>query len=266
MTAKYYAIGVFLLATLGTAAITRAQGSDLAPGEIFQDCTHCPEMVVVPAGSVKAGNPKDYDRDDDQERPSISFNRPFAIGRFELTQAQWEDVMGSNPSHNKNPALPVEKVKFVDVLEFISRLNAKTGKQYRLPTEAEWEYAARAGSNAAYSFGEDAGELGKYAWFESNSGETTHPGGKLRPNAFGLYDMPGNVWEWTNDCYGSSYATMLPADFAKEREAHCYRVIRGGSIFNFPKYLTAFHRASLTPVNFNANLGFRLALSLRTAP
>jgi formylglycine-generating enzyme required for sulfatase activity len=262
MTAKYCAIGAFVMATLGAAAINGAHGAELTPGKIFQDCAHCPEMVVVPAGTVKAGDPKDYDRDDDPERPSLSFDRPFAIGRFEMTQAQWEAVMGNNPSRNKNPALPVEKVRFVDVLEFISRLNAKTGKQYRLPTEAEWEYAARAGSNAAYSFGDDAGELGKYAWFKSNSGETTQPGGKLRPNAFGLYDMHGNVWEWTNDCYGSSYAAMLPSDFAKEREAHCYRVIRGGSIYNFPKYLTAFHRASLTPVNSDANLGFRLALSL----
>lgn len=239
-----------------------AQGRELAPGQSFQDCPHCPEMVVVPAGTVPTGDPLDYEDDEDGPRPHIKMTHPFAIGKYEVTQAQWEAVMGSNPSHFKGPTRPVEMVTWRDVQEYLQRLNAQTGKQYRLPSEAEWEYAARAGSGASYAFGEDKALLARHAWYEGNSGGETKPVGQLPPNAFGLYDMHGNVWEWIEDCYGSGYAATLPADFAKEREDFCYRVIRGGSVLNFAKYLTAFYRTSLTPVNFNNNLGLRLALTL----
>jgi formylglycine-generating enzyme required for sulfatase activity len=263
MTKKNCAIGAFVAtALIGIVGVGAAQGRDLGPGKIFQDCPQCPEMVVVPTGSVKAGDPKDYDRADDPDRPSITIAKPFAIGRFEVTQAQWETVMGSNPSRNKGASLPVEKVRHVDVMEFIAKLNAKTGKQYRLPSEAEWEYAARAGSNATYSFGDNIADLGQYAWFKDNANELTQPVGKLKPNAFGLYDMHGNVWEWTSDCNTSTYASVLPDSSAKQMTSYCYKVIRGGSVFNFPKYLSAFHKAGLTQVNSDANLGFRLALTL----
>ncbi len=248
--------GVMLLTALPL------QARELAPGQGFRDCDHCPEMVVVPAGSVPVGDPLDYEDEEDGPRPGITIARPFAIGKYEVTQAQWQAVMGSNPSHFKGPDLPVEMVTWRDVQEYLHRLNAKTGKQYRLPTETEWEYAARAGSGASYSFGEDKAQLKHHAWYEGNAGGETRPVGQLPPNAFGLHDMHGNVWEWVADCYGSSYAAVLPADFAKEREGFCYRVIRGGSVLNFPKYLTAFYRTSLTPINFNNNLGFRVALIL----
>jgi formylglycine-generating enzyme required for sulfatase activity len=263
MTIKNCAYGALALAALvGTAEIGLAYGQDLSPGKAFQDCPQCPEMVVVPAGSVKSGDPKDYDKPDDPERSSISIKKDFAIGRFEVTQAQWEAVMGGNPSRNKGVNLPVEKVRYVDVLEFIAKLNAKTGKQYRLPSEKEWEYAARAGSNSTYSFGDNTAELSQHAWFKDNANELTQPVGKLKPNAFGLYDMHGNVWEWTGDCNTSTYASALPDASTKQMDSYCYKVIRGGSVFNFPKYLSAFHKVGLTQVNSDANLGFRLALSL----
>lgn len=238
------------------------QARELAPGQSFRDCDHCPEMVVVPAGSVPVGDPLDYEDAEDGPRPGITIARPFAIGKYEVTQAQWQAVMGNNPSHFKGPERPVEMVTWRDVQEYLTRLNAQTGKHYRLPSEAEWEYATRAGSGASYSFGEDKAQLGRHAWYEGNSGGETKPVGQLPPNAFGLHDMHGNVWEWSADCYGSNYAGTLPVDFAKEREGFCYRVIRGGSMLNFPKYLTAFYRTSLTPVNFNNNLGFRVVLTL----
>lgn len=111
---------------------------------------------------------------------------------------------------------------------------------------AEWEFAARAGNGASYTFGEDKSQLGRHAWYEGNAGVETRAVGQLQSNAYGLYDMHGNVWEWTADGHGSNYVTTLPVDFAREREDFCYRVIRGGSVLNFPKYLTSFYRTSLT--------------------
>jgi formylglycine-generating enzyme required for sulfatase activity len=146
--------------------------------------------------------------------------------------------------------------------DFADKMSAKTGKSYRLPSEIEWEYAARAGSPGHYSFGDDASQMAKHAWFMDNSGEKIQPVGKLLPNAFGLHDMHGNVWEWTADCAGSNYASNLPQDFAKDWQSFCYRIIRGGSVLNFAKALSAFSKGQLTPVNFNMNLGLRLGRSL----
>lgn len=230
----------------------------------FQDCRDCPRMVVVPAGAVSIGDPHDYEdmEVDAPPRPQISIPRPFAIGMYEVTQAEWNAVMDDNPSDVKGATLPVAKVTWRKVQDYLQKLNAKTGKKYRLPSENEWDYAARAGSAASYTFGEDESHLPKYGWYDANSGGVTQPVGKLKPNAFGLYDMHGNVWEWTNDCYSSNYGKSLTQEFEAERQSFCYRVIRGGSVLNFAKYTTSYHRASLTPVNFNANLGFRIALSL----
>jgi len=254
-------MGVFLF---GLALAQAAQAQNPLPGASFRDCSGCPEMVVVPAGSVAAGDPNDYDdtEEDRAKRPRIVIAKPFAIGKYEVTQAEWEAVMGDNPSDAKGKNLPVVRVTWRQTQDFLEKLNAKTGKVYRLPTEAEWEYAARAGNPGHYSFGDDTATLGQHAWFRDNSGETIKPVGQLKPNAFGLHDMHGNVWEWTADCAGSNYAPNLPADFAKDWQNFCYRVIRGGSVLNFPKALTAYSKSQLTPVNFNMNLGFRLARTL----
>jgi formylglycine-generating enzyme required for sulfatase activity len=246
-------------------AASPALAQPLPPGKSFRDCADCPEMVVIPSGSVPSGDPNDYDdtEEDRAKRPKIAIAKPFAIGKFEVTQAEWEAVMGDNPSDIKGKDLPVVRVTWRGVQEFISKLNAKTGKGgYRLPSEGEWEYAARAGNSGNYSWGDDTAQTAKHAWFKDNSGEKVQPVGKLLPNAFGLYDMHGNVWEWTADCAGSNYASNLPQDFAKDWQSFCYRIIRGGSVLNYPKALTAFSKGQLTPVNFNMNLGFRLAKTL----
>ena len=157
------------------------------------------EFVLIPAGTFQMGS-NDGDSD---EKPvhTVRLSRPFYLGKYEVTQAQWEAVMGNNPSQFKGDSnRPVEQVSWDDVQEFIRRLNTKeSGARYRLPTEAEWEYAARAGSTTAYSFGDGVGQLGQYAWYDGNAGNTTHPVGQLQPNAWGLYDMHGNVWEWVQD-------------------------------------------------------------------
>ena len=149
-----------------------------------------------------------------------------------------------------------------DAQDFARRLSQKTGKQYRLPSEAEWEYAARAGSSTKWSFGDNESQLGEHAWFTSNSQNKTHPAAQKRPNAFGLYDMNGNVWEWTQDCWNANYSGA-PANGSARESGDCgSRVLRGGSWSDFPTYLRSASRIGGTPVNRNFGVGFRLARSL----
>ena len=132
----------------------------------------------------------------------------FYLGKYEVTQSQWQVVMGNNPSRFQGDNLPVEQMSWEDVQTFIRKLNAREGEDtYRLPTEAEWEYAARAGSTTAYSFGHSDSRLGEYAWYYMNSGRKTPPVGQLKPNAWGLYDIHGNVSEWAQDRYSKDYYT-----------------------------------------------------------
>ena len=124
----------------------------------------------------------------------------FKIGKYPVTQSQYQDVMGTNPSYfMNNPQNPVEQISWEDAQVFCKKLSQITGKTYRLPTEAEWEYACRASTTTCFYFGDDASQLGDYAWYWGNSEGTTHPVGQKKPNAWGLFDMHGNVWEWTEE-------------------------------------------------------------------
>jgi len=155
-------------------------------------------------------------------------------------------------------------VSWNDAQDFARRLSQKTGKQYRLPSEAEWEYAARAGSSTKWSFGDNENQLGEYAWFSSNSQSKTHPAAQKRPNAFGLYDMHGNVWEWTQDCWNANYSGAPGNGSARESGDCGNRVLRGGSWFIIPTYLRSALRSRITPgYRFNY-CGFRLARTLFT--
>ncbi|GHV58266.1 hypothetical protein FACS189460_5780 [Deltaproteobacteria bacterium] len=160
------------------------------------------EFVLIPAGTFVMGSPPEDESAYDWEKPAhqVTISRPFYLSKYEVTQAQWEEVMGSNPSYFKGRDNPVENVSWEDVQEFIKRLNQMEGtNKYRLPTEEEWEYAARAGSQTRYHFGDSERNLGEYAWYSGNSNDETHPVGQKKPNAWGLYDMAGNVWEWVED-------------------------------------------------------------------
>ena len=216
------------------------------------------DMVKIPPGSFTMGSEKNAD-----EKPLHTvFIRSFLMGRTEVTQKQWLDVMGSNPSRFAacGPECPVEGVSWDEVQQFISTLNQRTGQKYRLPSEAEWEYAARAGTTTEWSFGNDESKLGKYAWYRENSGSKTQAVGQKLPNAFGLYDMHGNVWEWTEDCWhgnfsgaptdGSAWATGCTANA---------RVLRGGSWNYFPAGLRSAFRSWDIPDNRYYSFGFRLA-------
>ena len=221
------------------------------------------EFVKIPSGSYMRGcNPNSGNcesRETPQRRISIS---SFWIGKYEVTQEQWVAVMGSNPSKFKGRTNPVEQVSWNDAQEFVRRLNAKEGhNRYRLPTEAEWEYAARAGSTTAYSFGDDAGELGAYAWYDGNSGDKTHPVGQKRPNAWGLYDIHGNVWEWVQDWYGEKYSRSDASTDPRGPSSGEFRVLRGGGWDNNAGYCRSAVRNFYTPVFHYEFYGFRLALS-----
>ena len=186
----------------------------------------------------------------------------FAIGRYQVTQAQWEAIMGTNPSNFKGMHLPVEQVSWNEAQEFCQRVSQETGKMYRLPTEAEWEYACRAGSSDIWCFGSDSTALSQYAWFSENAGNQTHPVGQLQPNAWGLFDMHGNVWEWCQDAYISDiYATLhaqSPSVNPIYASGGAMRVIRGGSWYNFPARVRACGRNYGGPAHPYHDVGFRI--------
>ncbi|MDG2390934.1 MAG: formylglycine-generating enzyme family protein, partial [Planctomycetaceae bacterium] len=201
----------------------------------------------------------------DKETPhQVTLTKAFELGVYEVTQEQYEAVMGENPSRFKGAQNPVEKVSWDDAVEFCRKLSAlpaetSPGYVYRLPTEAEWEYACRAGTTTVYSFGDSESDLGDYAWYNKNSGNTTHPVGGRKPNAWGLYDMHGNVWEWCQDRYGD-----LPSGSVTDplgASSGSGRVYRGGSWSNFSGICRSAFRIRFTPVNRNLTSGFRVLRS-----
>jgi formylglycine-generating enzyme required for sulfatase activity len=233
------------------------------------------ELVYVPAGSFMMGSDKN-----DFEKPihQVTISNGFYMGRYEVTQAQWQEVMGNNPSNFKGDNLPVETVSWNDAQEFIRRLNARgDGYTYRLPSEAEWEYACRAGTTGDY-----AGNLDSMGWYWENSGDArlsgewnydrlkanndrTHPVGQKQPNAWGLYDMHGNVWEWCEDIGHENY-NGAPSDGSTWMSGgdSNRRVLRGGSWDNVAVLLRSANRLRLSPVNRNYNHGLRLVAVART--
>jgi formylglycine-generating enzyme required for sulfatase activity len=192
------------------------------------------EFVLVPPGSFQMGWEGEVMGEGDvpELKPVhlVTFARAFCIGKYEVTQRQWEAVMGSNPSHFKGGDLPAVNVSWDACQAFVRKLSRRTGRKHSLPSEAEWEYACRAGGTAQYFFGDGVRELGEYAWFDANSSGTPHPVGQKKPNAWGLFDMDGNVWEWCEDVYHRDY-TGAPADGSAwmRGRSHPRRVMRGGA-------------------------------------
>jgi len=231
------------------------------------------ELMLIQAGTFQMGS----NDGEPNEKPvhTVHLSRPFYLGKYEVTQAQWEAVMDNNPSeyqgrpgsltgalYKSNPNRPVETVSWNDVQEFIRQLNAReSGARYRLPTEAEWEYAARAGSTTAYSFGDDWRQFGQYGWYIDNTDGAPAPVGQLRPNAWGLYDMYGNVWEWVQDWEGS-YPSSSVTDPTGSPSGSA-RVMRGGSSRVDEPHARSSTRGGLAPSDSSDYLGFRL---LREVP
>ncbi len=246
----------------------RLPASAEAPGRVFKDCPDCPDMVVIPAGRfVMGGKPEpklNYKPEPDEIPQRTVTLASFAIGKTEVTQGQWQALMGDNPSDyiDGNADLPVETVSWNEAKEFARRLSAKTGKSYRLPTEAEWEYAARAGSSTLFSFGDDAAQLDRYAWNGKNSGGHIHAVGQKAPNAFGLHDMHGGVWEWVEDCYQPTYDGAPVDGSAVPPVERCQRNNRGGSWVNSALNLRSDHRHKMGAGSRGTFVGLRLARTL----
>ncbi|MBF0401761.1 MAG: formylglycine-generating enzyme family protein [Magnetococcales bacterium] len=220
------------------------------------------EFVRIEPGKFVMGTAFGLDVSaDEMPQHEVTISRSFYLGRYEVTQAQWEAVMGSNPSEFSGADHPVENVSWEEVQRFIGKLNDKAGgKRYRLPTEAEWEYAARAGTTTSRYWGEAVDTMERYAWYTENAGKRTRAVGQLQPNGWGLYDMLGNVWEWCQDWYGSkSYADGPVVDPQGPSEGSG-RVLRGGSWSNYASFIRSAHRFELNPTYRRRNLGLRLLM------
>ncbi len=242
-----------------------------APETEFRDCPECPEMVVVPGGTFLMGSPESEPGRDADEGPrrQVTIAR-FAIGKYEVTFAEYEACVVAGGCKELpddrgwgRGQRPVINVSWNDAQAYVAWLNRKVGAEvYRLPSEAEWEYAARAGTTTRFSFGDSDGALGGYAWYSGNAGGKTHPVGAYPANAFGLADMHGNVWEWVQDCGNSSYAGA-PSTGEAWMSGDCSRaVLRGGSWFSEAQNLRSAFRFRLRRVDRDNDIGFRLAQTL----
>jgi len=226
-----------------------------------------PEMVEIPGGSFMMGSPRGEAGRDDDEGPQHQVTiSSFQMGKYEVTQAQWRAVAGlpkvkidlnPDPTNFKGDNLPVELVSWEEAVEFCERLSRATGKTYRLPTEAEWEYACRSGTTGPY-----AGDLNSMAWYSSNSGDKTHEVGTKEANGFGLYDMHGNVWEWCMDWYSGNYYNQSPSTDPVGPSTGSYRVLRGGSWLYGAQFCRSAYRNGNAPGFRYDYLGFRLARTL----
>ena len=216
-------------------------------------------MVAVKGGSFWMGATSEQGSDAyDWEKPTHRVTlSDYHIGKYEVTQEEWEAVMGKNPSYFKGAKRPVEKVSYKDCEEFIRRLNALTGIEFMLPSEAQWEYAARGGNmSKGYKYS-GSNDLNSVAWYTDNSGSETHPVGQKQPNELGLYDMSGNVWEWCSDAW-YSYDSNSATDPKHKGDTGSNRVFRGGSWSGNAGYCRVSFRSSNGPGGSSSNLGLRL--------
>jgi formylglycine-generating enzyme required for sulfatase activity len=232
------------------------------------------ELVWVPAGSFQMGSPvseQDWVVSQGSKREWVEREGPvhtveldgFWMGKYEVTQEQYQAVLGKNPSNFKGPKNPVEQVSWNDATDFCRKLTDKVGRAssparfFRLPTEAEWEYACRAGSTTRFCFGDSDGELGDYAWYDGNSGNTTHPVGEKKANEWGLYDMHGNAWEWCGDSWRVDGYSAGSSKNPPGASSGSYRVFRGGC-WNFSaRSCRSAFRAGHVPGGSYYLLGFR---------
>jgi formylglycine-generating enzyme required for sulfatase activity len=242
------------------------------PGSDFKECANgCPTMIVVPAGRFTMGSPaSDKDRNNDEgPQREVSIGQPFAAGKTAVTFAEWDTCVAAGACPKAEDSgwgrddRPVTNVSWDEAKIYSAWLAKQTGKPYRLLTEAEWEYAARAGNPGRYSFGDDETRLDQYAWFSKNADGRTQPVGTKKPNAFGLHDMHGNAWQWVEDCYEESYSGA-PTDGSAVTSTACgRRVLRGGSWSGEPDHLRSTNRNGFITLFRVGNVGFRVGRTLK---
>ena len=277
-------------------ALSVAQEQALKAKDTFKECTDCPEMVVVPAGSFMMGSPEweqgreSATRGSESPQHLVTIARPFAVGRFEVTFAEWDACVAEGGCYHRpqdgesgqpgwgREKRPVINVSWTDATQqYLPWLSRKTGKAYRLLTEAEWEYVARAGSTTRFFFGDSEGDLCthgnvgdlttkqvKPGWLVANCRDGyvyTAPVGSFQPNAFGLYDVHGNVWEWVQDCWNGGHFGA-PSDGSARLTGDCRnRIYRGGSWADAPWLQRSANRSKFSPDGRFIDIGFRVARS-----
>ena len=271
---------IAVLAVIGLAgAGGTAWGKTLEPGTVFQDCPECPEIVVVPSGEFMMGSPDSEPERGEEEGPvhRVTIPAAFAVGKYEVTFEEWDACVSAGGCSHKpedkgwgRGRLPVITVSWDDAQEYVSWLSKKTGKTYRLLSEAEWEYVARAGTTTPFHTGEQistsqANFDGDWTYNGSSKGENrkrTIPVGSFGANQFGLHDVHGNVWEWVQDCGNTSYKGA-PSDGSAWTTGDCEeRVLRGGSWFSGPRVLRSSIRIRNGTGKRNYIYGFRVARTL----
>jgi formylglycine-generating enzyme required for sulfatase activity len=264
-----------------TPASTRAPvlSGGQTPGafQAFRDCADCPEMVALPGGTFRMGD----------DSSSVSVEKPardvrlsaFAAGRFEVTKGEYAAFVSAterpeprvtgetwctwrSPGFTQTDRDPVVCVNTTDAEAYAAWLSQRTGQTYRVMTEAQWEYAARGNTSGQWSFGNDESQLGAYAWFYGNSGRRTHAVGGKRANPFGLFDVHGNVWEWTRDCWQNTYSGLAANDPINATSGCSRRVMRGGCWGSAPAGLRSANRVREEPSNRSGIVGFRLSRTL----
>jgi formylglycine-generating enzyme required for sulfatase activity len=243
-------------------------------GSDFRDCSDCPEMVVLPTGSFTMGSPDGVGDASEHRQHQVTIGYRLAVGKFDVTFAQWDACVEEGGCNGYRPDdqgwgrdnRPVINVNWDDAQAYVQWLSRKTGKHYRLLSESEWEYAARAGTTSAYYWGDEigSGHANCRDCGRQKDLERTLPVGSFPPNAFGLYDMAGNVWQWTQDCYADSdnygYSRGAPSDGSASRVGNCdEHTLRGGSWQNFPYKLRSAYRGALSTGYRSNGGGFRVA-------
>lgn len=265
--------GLVLAAGLLASAPAGAQAPS-APGSVFRDCPDCPELVVIPEGRFLMGSPAGAGTENERPQHAVTIAKRFALGRFPITRHEFALFVRAtgyrvttawrDPGFDQTDRDPVVEIGWLDAEAYVHWLADRTRQDYRLPSEAEWEYAARAGRQAEYWWGDDAALAPAYANLEGEDDgfANTAPVDSFKPNPFGLFDMAGNTWQWTADCYNDDYRGA-PSDGTAWLTGDCgKRMVRGGSWYDPRSALRAANRTANLIADHDANVGFRIARSL----
>jgi len=246
--------------------VTVAAGGAVLSGVHWRQTAKALQAAQIEYAAARAR----FQSANDTEKPAhdVMLTKPFYMGKYDITQEQYQQLIGTNPSQFKGKDNPVENVSWDDAQVFCKRLSEQTKQAVRLPTEAEWEFGCRAGTTTSFYSGDTDKDLARVAWYNANSKNMTHPVGQKEPNAFGLYDMHGNVWQWCQDFYGEDYYRMSEAENPLGPIHGAFRLLRGGDGQDDPMFCRSASRSGVTPDGRDDFIGFRVAAApaFRTPP